>query len=307
MTEARQPGDPAEDHQAPAWSMLSDEELAEVVAEAVTSEDVSRAVAALLGPDAEAGSDKDRIAQIEVDRRMVDLLASTGFSGEKFERVFPALSGRLIAYAYPIIRLWVRDGSIFGECLRYRGRIGPGATAAALAWTDEERQEAVMDTLLLAVTFFLDYGLRKGKWDHRRGATLATYFVGACVCNFIKVCNDRWKQQQLQEAFIHSGPRDAQDGENVEDADLVSTIKDPGMDPADMAVLRVEAVSALEKISDPKVRRVLALRATGMTQVAAAAEVGMTAKAVERRLHTQRRKLRPPNPSSGTEDEGSAS
>jgi DNA-directed RNA polymerase specialized sigma24 family protein len=307
MTGARQPGDPAEDHQAPAWSMLSDEELAEVVAEAVISEDVLRAEATLLGPDAAASSDKDRITRIEVDRRMVDLLASTGFSGEKFESAFRQLIGQLIGYAHPIIGLWVRDGSIFHECLRYRGRIGAGPTAAALAWTDEESdeesEEAVLDTLLLAANFFLDYGLRKRKWDHRRGATLATYFVGACVCTFIKVCNDRWKQQQLQEAFIHSGPRDAWE----EDVDLADTIKDPGMDPADMAVLRVESASVLEKISDPQVRRVLALRATGMTQVAAAAEVGMTAKAVERRLHTQRRKLRPPNPSSGTEDEGSAS
>lgn len=306
MTSVRQPGDPEDDHHALAWSMLSDEELAEVVAEAVTSEDVSHAEATLLGPSAVVSSDKERIAQIEVDRRMVELLASTGFGGERFDRVFPKVSSRLIGYAHPIIGLWLRDGRIFGECLKYRGQISAAAAAAAAAWTEADREEVVLDTIVHAIDFFLEYGLRKGKWDHRRGATLSTYFVGACVCSFIKVCNDRWKQDQLQEAFIRSGPRAEQD-DSDEDADLVESLMDQRMGPEDMAVLRADAASAWSKISDEKVRDVLVLRMAGMTQAAAAGEVGLTAKAVERRLHTQRRKLRPPNASSGTADEGSAS
>ncbi|MDU0294473.1 hypothetical protein [Saccharothrix longispora] len=304
MTDARrQAGYPEDDHHAQAWAMLSDEELAEVVAEAVTSEDVARAEAALLGPDTVAGSDADRFAELEADRRMVELLASTGFAGPKFEWAFPRLSGRMISYAYPIIRLWVREGRIFRECLRYRGHISPAAASAAMAWSDATRDEVVLDTLLRGVDFLLDYGLRKAKWDHRRGATLATYFVGSCVCCFIKVCNDRWKQEQLQEAFIHSGPRNEQfDGD--EEVDLAELVMDSGMDPADRALLSIEAADAWSAISDEKVRQVLALRMAGMTQAAAAGEVGLTAKAAERRLHTQRRKLRPPNSFSVTEDEG---
>ncbi|MFJ5989280.1 hypothetical protein [Lentzea sp. NPDC092896] len=304
MTEARrQSGHPEDDDHAQAWAMLSDEELAEVVAEAVTSEDVVRAEAALLGADAAASSDAERFERIEADRRMVELLASTGFTGPRFDGVFPRLSGRMIGYAYPIIRLWVREGQIFRECLRYRGHINPAAAAAARAWSDAEREEAVMDTLLRGVDFFLDYGLRKGKWDHRRGATLATYFIGSCVCCFIKVCNDRWKQDQLQEAFIRSGSRNEQvDGDGT--IDLAEHLVDPGMDPGERALLRVEAANAMSAITDEKVRQVLALRMTGMTQAAAADEVGLTAKAVERRLHTQRRKLRPPNSTSTNEDEG---
>lgn len=306
MTEVREPGDPEDDHHAEALAMLSDEDLSEVVAEAVTSEDVSRAEAELLDPDGVVSSDKERIGQIEVDRRLVELLASTGYEGERFEKAFPKLSGRMISYAHPIIGLWVRDGRIFGECLKYRGRISPAAAAAAAMWTKSERDDAVLDTLVRGVDFFLEYGLRKGKWDHRRGATLATYFVGACVCCFAKVCNDRWKQEQLKEAFIHSGPRiELVDGDG--DIDLAEYVVDPGMGPAELAVLRAEAASAYSKITDPKVRDVLAMRMAGMTQAAAASEVGMTAKAVERRLHTQRHKLRPPNASSDSEDEGRSS
>jgi DNA-directed RNA polymerase specialized sigma24 family protein len=284
--------------------MLTDEELAEVVSEALTSDVVARAETTLLGADAVIASDTERIAQLDSDRRLVELLGSTGFEGEQFDKAFRKMSSRLIGYAFPIMKLWVREGRIFGECLKYRGHIDAPAAAAAAQWSESDRAEVVNETIVRAIDFFLDYALRKGKWDYRRGATLTTYFIGACVCAFIKVCNDRWKQQQLEEAFIRSGPRSEHD--DNDNLDPVESIPDMGMDPANLVALRDEAARTWSKITDDQVRRVLALRMTGMTQADAAVEVGLTAKAAERRLHTQRRKLRPPSSPGNSEDEARA-
>lgn len=295
------PEDFRDDDEGTEWSMLSDEELAEVVSEALTSEVVARAENTLLGDAAEpADTDTERIERLERDRRLVEMLASTGFEGERFRKSFVSLTGRLMRYAFPIMTRWVRDGTIFGECARYRGRVDAPAAAAAAGWTEDERAEVVIDSITAAVAFFLDYALRKRKWDHRRGATLTTYFVGSCVCCFIKICNAKWKQQQLDEAFIRSAPRTEDDG--GDQVDPLGEIPSQDPDPADVAAIRDQAREVWTRITDEKVREGLALHLTGMTQAAAAGEVGLSPKAFERRLHRQRKTLRPSdNPS---EDEG---
>ncbi|OLF05122.1 hypothetical protein BLA60_37730 [Actinophytocola xinjiangensis] len=300
MTLTSQPEDPRDGDEGSAWSVMSDEELAEVVAEALTSEVVSRAEETLLD-DVTAVADTERIDRLDADRRLVEYLAATGFAGQRFEVAFSKLARRLFSYAFPIMTLWVRDGTIFGECARYRGRVDTPAAAAAAAWSAADRAEVVIDSIIDAVDFFLDYALRKGKWDHRRGATLTTYFVGSCVCCFIKVCNARWKHQQLEEAFIRSAPRTEDDGGDLDDP--VERIPSPDADPADLVATRDHAAGLWSRISDEKLREGLAwhLR-TGGTQAAAAAEVGLSPKAFERRLHRQRTKLRPPDTAS--EDEG---
>jgi len=303
MTGVQPQGDPEDSDNAQALSMLSDEQLTEFITEALTSEVVARTEAALLGTDAVQISDAERIARLDADRKLVELLASTGFEGDRFDKAFRKLSGRLIGYAFPIMTLWVRRGMIFRECLKYRGRIDAPAAEAAAQWSDGERAEVVLDTILRAMDFFLDYGLRQGKWDHRRGAALATYFVGACVCCFIKVCNDRWKQQQLEEAFIRSAPRIEGDTEG-DYVGLIESVPDTTMDTAGLVAVRDQATRVWSQIDNEPVREALALHMGGMTQAEAAAEVGLTAKALERRLHTQRRKLRPPTIPGNLEDEG---
>jgi len=35
--------------------------------------------------------------------------------------------------------------------------------------------------------YFIGEVLKPGKWDYRRGATLKTYFIGACLLQFANV------------------------------------------------------------------------------------------------------------------------
>lgn len=307
MTPVQFPAEDSEESDRILASLLSDEELEEVVSGALTSEMTAITEAELLGEMAEEVTDKDRIAELEADHRMVQLLASTGFEGERFDRVFPKLSGKLIGYAFPILTKWLHpdDNSIFTRIQRYRGRIHPDALAAAAGWSARDRREIVLDTAVSAMDFFLDYGLRRENWDFRHGATLKTYFIGACLCCFSTVCTNRWKKQTVEEAFIRTASMiESNDGEH--DLDPIAAIPDSQTDVATLVATRDYAARTFKQIGDETVRTVLGMRMSGMTQVDAAAEVGMTPKAVERRLHTQRRKLRPPTVTGNSEDEGRA-
>ncbi|GAA0214208.1 hypothetical protein GCM10010492_10030 [Saccharothrix mutabilis subsp. mutabilis] len=305
MTETGSPDLPEVGEQVDTGLMLSDGEIEEVVAEAITTEVVAEAERDLLGSSAAGTSDAERRQRLEADRRMVEMLRSTGFTGRQFEMATRRLMGDLMAYAHPVLRSMLTKGTIFSKAFRFRHPIAKDAKDATARWTAEERDEAIDDAMVVGSKFFLDYGIKAGKWDHRRGAALTTYFVGACICGFIKVCNERWKIQQLERAFVESAPH--RETEHGVYEDLVHAIPARGVegrDPAEVVAARDEATRTLAKIKSSQVREALLLQADGMTQAEAATAVGLTRKGLERRLAYQRSKLRPPTKTDNTEDEG---
>lgn len=305
MTETGSSGPTGLGDQVDAGPMLSDGELEEVVAEAITSEVVAHAEFVILGAAAVPSSDAERMARLEQDRRLVELLRSTGFEGPRFEAAYRKLSQRLLGYSYPVVSSMVNTGTIFAKAFRYRQPISKDAQAAAARWNAEERHDAIDDSIAWGSGFFLEYGLKRGKWDHRRGATLATYFVGACICGFIRVCNDRWKHEQLARAFVQSAPhREAGTGVREDALHSLPARGLEGRDPADVVAARDEVTRTMSKIKSAEVREALLLQADGMTQAEAAGAVGLTPKSLERRLAHQRSKLRPPKMINKSEDEG---
>jgi DNA-directed RNA polymerase specialized sigma24 family protein len=99
------------------------------------------------------------------------------------------------------------------------------------------------------------------------------------------VCNDWWKRKVLAESMLRSAA-------DLEDPDPLLEIEDPGLGPGELAEIRDEAARALQAVKDPQLRHVLLRRAEGYTQAEGAAEVGLTAKAIERRLHAHRKNFR---------------
>ena len=63
-----------------------------------------------------------------------------------------------------------------------------------------ERLQLALDTTVDALTFFRDRVLREGRWSFDGGATLTTYFIGACILTFPNVfrlwqrAECRWKR-----------------------------------------------------------------------------------------------------------------
>jgi hypothetical protein len=222
-----------------------------------------------------------RASRLAADRRLVQVLAKDNFEGERFDK----LARKLYGYAWPIVMGWTGTGRIFKECEKYRRPVR--RPEAASGWTYDDRHQITTDTCLEGVEFFRDYALRKSKWDPRRGAGIASYFVGSCVCCFPEVFEDWWKEQQVAETLRIA----VQETDDPQDSGVKYLVADREPDPAMVAVTRDEAARAMRQVTDPQLRHVLWGRAIGLTQAEAAEEVGLTPKAAERRLARHRDKV----------------
>jgi DNA-directed RNA polymerase specialized sigma24 family protein len=229
---------------------------------------------------AETAEEVDR--RLAADRKIVELLAADGYQGPRFD----ALASRLAEYAWPILLKWLSTGEIFAQCERCR-RVAR-RHEAQWDWTADERYRLATETVLEAIEFFREQALRRGRWDWRRGASLKTYFVGACLCCFGKVYNRWWREQVLAAGITMYGLR-------AEDHPTAVAADRRAVDPADAAVTQDEVFHALAPMNDMQLRLIVGLRAIGYTQREAADRAGLTEKAAERRLARHRRKL-------GTED-----
>ena len=244
-------------------------------------------------------TEEERSWRLAADRKLVEILAGENFEGERFNHLYRKLACKLTGYAWPIMMKWMSTGQVFHECKRYRRPVNQ--SAAEYGWTDDDRCQIATDTIIAAVDFFRDYGLRRGNWDWRRGASLATYFVGACVCCFPRAHQRWWKEQLVAQSVLLAN----WDNEESQVDDPLKLVADPQSDPCTVAVVRDEACRVMKQMTDPQLRQVLWLRSIGYTQAKAAHEAGLTEKAAEGRLGRYRKKLRNDMlPDSGDPDDG---
>lgn len=156
---------------SPAFAPVTEKDLT-AVEESVCDEDYD---------DARQQAIAENLARREEDRELIARLAKSGFEGPGQE-LFEA---ELAAYGYPVMMAWTRSGGIIRKAAE-KGRPlsvprdGPG-------WSREDRSELSAETVGRALVFFREKVLRAGAWDHTRGATVKTYFIGACLFQFPNV------------------------------------------------------------------------------------------------------------------------
>ena len=121
------------------------------------------------------------LARREEDRELIDKLAKNNFEGLG-EELFEA---ELAAYGYPVMMAWTRTGEIIKKAAKMGRPLS--IPSGGLEWSREDRSELSSETVARAVDFFREKVLRAGAWDHTRGATIKTYFVGACLFQFPNV------------------------------------------------------------------------------------------------------------------------
>ncbi|MFD5475572.1 hypothetical protein [Streptomyces sp. NPDC127105] len=215
-----------------------------------------------------------------VDARIVDLLRADNFQGPRYEKT----TTRLMEYGWLTINKWTGTGEIFVQARRV-GRPVP-LHMTAPGWNADDRAEVATDTVIAGLDLFLEHGLIRGKWTPDGGASLTTYFVGACIRSFHRVY-DRWfRGMQMGQAELDRSVAD-HDGASAD-----REIPDQrATDPFYAAATHEEIKRILPYITDTKVRRGLALRALGYTQQQAAAEVGLTEKALEGRIGRLRARI----------------
>jgi hypothetical protein len=270
----------------PDYVALADSALFDSVYLAQQPDEVLDAILSEMASGARRDSAEARAARIEADRRIVAHLVAENFTG-------PATSKLLLAayeYAYPVTGSLIGTGRIFSECARLGRPVKrqPGDDV----WTKDDRvflTETCVDKGIFHV--FLEYALKKGRWDPRYRTALTTYAVNACSLCFPAIYQKWWRGRVLEHSF----------------GDLAVELPDYAQvdlhqpDPAEQAANRVDAERLLMQIPEPA-RTGLWLRgAHGATQAEAAAAMGLTSKQLEREIGQARENLgltrrRPPKP-----------
>jgi hypothetical protein len=221
-----------------------------------------------------------RSASRAAEARIVDILRADNFQGPRYEKT----TTRLMEYGWLTINKWTGSGEIFAQARRV-GRPVP-AHMTAPDWDSDARAEVATDTVVAGLDLFLEHGLIRGKWNPNGGASLTTYFVGASIRSFRTVYIRWFRGMQLGQAELNLPPT-APDGAPG-DRDIPDQ---RATDPFYAAATHDEIKRILPYITDTKVRRGLALRALGYTQQQAAAEVGLTEKALEGRIGRLRARI----------------
>ncbi|WP_157756752.1 sigma factor-like helix-turn-helix DNA-binding protein [Plantactinospora sp. KBS50] len=256
-------------------AVWSDTALADAIELAETSDDELEGVLRQIAPHAPAEDQRARAARVEADRLMVQACAKENFEGPMTKKLL------LVAheYATPVISFLITNGTIFKEAIRLRRPVR--RDDRDLAWTVDERNfltHCTVDTGIFGL--FCEYGLRQGRWDHRRGVKLTTYATNGCIMCFSSVYPKWWSSRAWE-----SGAGLAVDFPQRLQIDRRA------VDPAEQAVNRVEAMRLLREFPEQE-RTALVLRGEyGVSQSEAAALVGLTPKALESRLGRSRRRL----------------
>lgn len=257
---------------APQGLLQKDQELEELSTASLQNLEYT-----LAGPTQD---DARRRASRAADARLVDILRADNFQGPRYEKT----ATRLMEYGWLTINKWTGTGEVFIQARR-AGRPVP-AHMTAPGWDLDARSEVATETVVAGLDLFLEHGLIRGKWTPEGGASLATYFVGASIRSFRTVYTRWFRGVQVGQAELDLPPADP-DGAPA-DRDIPDQ---RATDPFYAAATHDEIKRILPYITDTKVRRGLALRALGYTQQQAAAEVGLTEKALEGRIGRLRARI----------------
>ncbi|WP_316745450.1 hypothetical protein [Streptomyces sp. MK7] len=221
-----------------------------------------------------------RFVRRAADARLVDILRADNFQGSRYEKT----TSRLMEYGWLTINKWTGTGEIFAHARRAGRPIPLHMTAPD--WDADDRSEVATETVVAGLDLFLEHGLIRGKWNPSGGASLSTYFVGASIRSFRTVYMRWFRSVQMGQAELDLPPSDPDGAPSDRDIpDQRAT------DPFYAAATHDEIKRILPYITDTKVRRGLALRALGYTQQQAAAEVGLSEKALEGRIGRLRTRI----------------
>jgi hypothetical protein len=211
-----------------------------------------------------------------MDQDKLTSLVLTGFTGPDYE----IFAGELAAYGYPIILAWLRRGVIWKYCAD-RGRpLSPtDADRETLANVFDERLELALETVAAALKFFKNRVLRTGTWAFDGGATLTTYFIGACLLTFPNVFR-RWQAAERRwHRALAAETLNCSEGRSL--ADL------PGADPANIVADRAAVMNELDSMP-PGIQAAAALVVDGMSFSEAGDVLDTTDRAIEGRLYRYR-------------------
>lgn len=147
-------------------------------------------------------------------------------------------------------------------------------------FTTDENDELTGETVAKALRHFRTDVLMKQRWDHRKGASLRTYFIGQCLIRFPNIYR-RWRAGEVRNRL-----------ETTEDEELLDFLRGGAKGPEKQVVAGITSSQAMASVKDPRVRKAMHMRAQGWTQTDIAEVLGVTEKTVERMFANERQRLK---------------
>jgi DNA-directed RNA polymerase specialized sigma24 family protein len=216
-------------------------------------------------------ADAERLDRLLGDVELVSRLQWAGFEGAEYAR----FAEELARYGLAVLTSWMFHRTIF-EKVKQRG-FGGLPALPDWEWDRDDRDQLATDTVVDALIRFRNRVLIPNKWDHNRGATLKTYFIGQCLMCFANVYR-AWHQRQLSWDEHHRPLPEHADQWIARDRQVEHD-----------AVVSDELRRALDGL-DERTRTVLIMKTWGFQQSEIAMKLSCTEKAVEMivRRHSHR-------------------
>ncbi|ARH89019.1 RNA polymerase sigma factor [Streptomyces sp. MOE7] len=219
--------------------------------------------------------------QADIDRRTADeqlvrLLSEDGFTGPRYER----FEEELARYGISVLRGWMHSGFMF-KLVASRGfDLKPhDMELEQLARDSDLREELAMMTVARALSRFRERALVGEGWKADGGASITTYFMGACAYEFPnefrrhRKDEERWRRGADQETTKEPTPSVRSVAEEV---------------LGNLCVLE-----DLKGIENPRARAVVALTIDGYSQEEIRHMLDVSSvRAVEAVLHRWRSKVK---------------
>jgi DNA-directed RNA polymerase specialized sigma24 family protein len=213
-------------------------------------------------------------ARLDATRLVVERVRRDGPGSQSWD----LLAHELAAYGLSVMRAWIRSGAIFTHVRE----AGWPVTRPPASFTVEEIYDIAVDTVVSALRL-IHKAVFEGGWSPDHGASLTTYFSGACVRSFPNV---------YRRFMVVKRGRDAESpvGLSVDDV-LQSPLSTPFPD-VEGAMDLVDVLEGLPQES----RDIFVLRARGHSYGEIGAAVGLTesgvaARIMRARTRATRRKL----------------
>ena len=200
--------------------------------------------------------DDVRRMQASLDRRLRDAELIRAFRKEDFSGLlYERFETELARYGISVLRAWMYSGYIFKLLTRRRFSVNPTeAELRELAEDSDAREELATMTVAVTLRKFRRNALHGGGWTAEGGASIATYFIGACLFDF----PNEFRKRRV---YIQRHTR-AVDREKVV---LDAEPRGP-TDPADIAVGNARVRDDLERLDDERTQAVVAFTLDGYHQ-----------------------------------------
>ncbi|WP_203716499.1 hypothetical protein [Asanoa siamensis] len=209
------------------------------------------------------------------DQQLVDLLAAGNFTGPHYDRFANELAG----YALAVLRGWMHSGYIFTLTAGRGFALNPtDGELDELTRDSDLRDELSIMTVAKALPRFQKQALEERGWRMEGGASLSTYFMGACVYVF----PNEFRARRAQRVRWHRQDRG--------DPAVTAPREDKVSDPASIVVGRQRVRDDLDRC-DPRAQAIIALTIDGYTQAEIEEMLAETSvRAIEGVLHRWRTK-----------------